>query len=663
MVVSVKKLTIITLRDYEEDLLWDLGKLGVVQLKKLKEKEFLGFKEAIAEDVHKYVELLDRYKALYNALCIDCKIPKTPEKLKEGKVSPLELEREIDMLESKLAYINTESSRCEQRIASLEKILNDKLLILKKYNIHPKIIGEFSHIISKIGFMSNESVKELKLSLEKYKTAAIIKEYPLSEQQSLVHVTGLIELKEDLLKVLSSYDFKEIIIPPEVPEDINDAIAWVNSEIKRSKAKLKELNTKFEELKQSFIEKAFFLQKSLFNSYKLASAQTNLLRSNLMVILQGWIPEDKIPKLNSYFVNLKKEYGEQFVVSYETPDPHEEIPSIYKVPKLFTTYQTLIRQYGIPAPNEPDPTIVGGILWTIMFGMMFPDYGEGLVITIIGIFLAFFVKRKVLGLNPKRVGRLMIVLGISAMIFGLLVGEFFLTEVEPLWPGLPHGWLEEPFYVLWLLKIALFFGIAEMCIGMLIGIYHNLKHGHKIEALMGEHGLAGLITFLGMVLIAFYFIGIYVLPPIHLQLPLLGTISISAIDFPALGINAFFNWPLILLIVGIIAMLSKSMIEKEGIAIGASMAYETVLSFMTNMFSFVRIAGFAIAHAALAIVVIKLMEYNPILGIGMGLIFLNAFALILEFIVVIIQATRLTFYEFLTKFYDGRGKEFTPYRL
>jgi len=665
MIVPVKKLTIITMRDFEEDILWNLGKLGVVQLRKLKEEEFLGFKEAVVEEVHKYAELLDRYSSLYKHLCRDgCAIVKKSELLKEGKVSYLELEKTIDKFESRVAYISTEISRHEQRIKSLSELL-EKLQVLKRFKINPRDIGNFAHIFSKVGFMSVSDYTDILESIKSYKKTIVLKDYDYSEKVKLVHVTGLIDFKEDIEKVLSSYGFKEIILPPEVPELIDEAVTWAESEIIKSKSAIEELRNSWKKLKHDFEEDAYYLRMSLLRSYRLSKAQGNLLRSQLMSVMQGWVPKDKVSDVSQYLEDLRKEYSAQLIVTFEDPEPHEEVPSVYKIPRLFSAYQTVIRQYGIPAPHETDPTIISGILWTLMFGIMFPDFGEGLIITVLGIYFAFIRKGTVLGMNPKRIGRLMIVLGTSAMFFGLLAGEVFLLEdiIHPLWPGVIPGWVHESYYVLWLLKLAIFFGIAEMILGMVLNIRTHLKHGHKIEALMGEHGLAGIITFIGIVLLAFYFVGVYVLPPLSFSLPGLGTIHLPAIDFPALGIGAVTSWPIALIILGIIAMLYKSHIEKEGLTIGFSMAYETVLSFMTNMFSFARIAGFCIAHAALAIVVARLMEYNVYLGIGMGLIFLNAFALTLEFVVVIIQATRLTFYEFLTKFYAGEGKPYIPFKV
>jgi V/A-type H+-transporting ATPase subunit I len=81
------------------------------------------------------------------------------------------------------------------------------------------------------------------------------------------------------------------------------------------------------------------------------------------------------------------------------------------------------------------------------------------------------------------------------------------------------------------------------------------------------------------------------------------------------------------------------------------------------MFSYARIAGFAIAHAAFGLVAAELLHVNPALGIGLGLIFLNFFSLTLELLVVMIQALRLLYYEFSTKFFKGTGVPYIPFRL
>ncbi|MGQ4834125.1 MAG: V-type ATP synthase subunit I [Candidatus Asgardarchaeia archaeon] len=672
MIVPVKKLTIITLQDIEEELIWNLGKLGAVQLKRLSEEDFLGFQKTSEEELHKYEELLDRFNTIYRSLCPEsCEfVKKNIENLDiRHKINPVDLEEEISQYESTLAYLETELNRHLQRIKSLESI-KETLSILKKFNINPQEIGTFAHLFSVVGIMKKENAELLREKFSKY-TQVIFKTYELDKEEVLLFLTTLNELRPQILKILTAHEFSELKIPPEVPPKLDAALIWVDQEISKSKEEINELNEKREALKKDFLSNGYIIRRKLLISYKISYAQVHFLRSKLMVVMQGWVPSDRVDNIAKYIESMKGKLSGKIMYSFEDPREDESPPSVMKNPKMFKAYESLIRQYGSPSPTETDPTIIGGILWTIMFGLMFPDFGEGLVIVILGIIFSFVLKGQIMGIPAKKLGNLMIGMGLTAMFFGALIGEFFLTEVTPLWPGLPHGWLEHPEYILWLLKIAVFFGILEIILGLALNIRRNLRLGHRAEALFGEHGLAGLIGFIGIVILAFTFMGIRVFPELTLPFSIFGISAIPNIRFPKANILALTdlssNWVLyislglIFLSVGL--MIYKSIVEKEELISGFGMIYETILSFVTNMLSFARIAGFFIAHSALAMVVVKLLEYDLILGIGMGLIFLNFFALSLELIVVMIQSTRLLFYEFLTKFYEGNGSLFKPFRI
>jgi V/A-type H+-transporting ATPase subunit I len=283
-----------------------------------------------------------------------------------------------------------------------------------------------------------------------------------------------------------------------------------------------------------------------------------------------------------------------------------------------------------------------------MFGMMFPDFGQGIVILLLGVIFAYVIKKPVVGMNMAKIGRLMIGLGISAIIFGLLMGEFFVTEVQPLWPGLQKAWITQPSNIIWIIKIAIFFGIAQIILAMSLSIWNHLKEGEKLEALLSEHGVAGIVTFLGIAVVAFSFLGVTIVP---------------GVEFPQLGMGVLMHWIIAIPIIGLIAMFSKPLITGEGASMGFGIVLEAFISSLSNMFSYARIAGFAIAHAAFALVTVELLHANPLLGIGLGLIFLNFFSLTLELLVVMIQALRLLYYEFSTKFYKGTGAPYIPYRL
>lgn len=643
MIVPVKKLTVITLSDNEGKLLDALGRLGVVQLRKLDETEFVGFKEAASEEIREYESLYERLRSLQGKLGVT---PRGARRLDKVKAPIGELRASIEEFEKKVAALEGKLEEAKERLKALEDA-KPTLQILKEQKVNPGDIGEFKHIFAKAGIAKAQLMPSLRLRLKARKDVTF-REAAISPKETFVYVAGLVELKPWIEKLLATVEFKEFKLPQGMPGKVDEAIRWVEEETIRLREEIKGLEGEWESLRREFAAKAGSLEAAVTYSLDISLAQSHLLRSKMMTILQGWVPEDRMKDLSAFLERLNKDVGGSIAFSYEEPLPDEEVPTVMKNPKLFRAYETLTRQYGYPDPKESDPTVISTILWITMFGIMFPDFGEGLVILGLGVLFAYVLKKPLMGINFARLGRLMIGLGISAIIFGLLVGEFFLMEVHPLWPGLMPAWVKYPSNVIWLIKIAVFFGIAQIILALIMSIRNHLRAGEKMEALLGERGLAGLITFIGIVIVAFEFLGISILP---------------GIAFPELGLNVIQHWTIAIPIAGIIAIVVKPILAGEGATMSLGVLIETLISFFANMLSYARIAGFCIAHAAFALVVAELLHSNPALGIGLGLIFLNAFALTLELMVVMIQALRLLYYEFSTKFFKGTGIPYTPYRI
>ena len=86
----------------------------------------------------------------------------------------------------------------------------------------------------------------------------------------------------------------------------------------------------------------------------------------------------------------------------------------------------------------------------------------------------------------------------------------------------------------------------------------------------------------------------------------------------------------------------------------------SLLSFLSNTASFVRLAAFALNHVGLSLAVIMLSNMVHTLpgGIVMKGIVLVLGNLII--LIVFIQTLRLEYYEFFGKFYKGGGSAFKP---
>ena len=87
---------------------------------------------------------------------------------------------------------------------------------------------------------------------------------------------------------------------------------------------------------------------------------------------------------------------------------------------------------------------------------------------------------------------------------------------------------------------------------------------------------------------------------------------------------------------------------------------ETLISYMSNSISFIRVGAFGLAHAVLGFIILTLSEmagpaYLLVMIIGNGIV------VVLEGMIVAIQVIRLQYYEFFSKFFNETGREFKPF--
>jgi V/A-type H+-transporting ATPase subunit I len=91
--------------------------------------------------------------------------------------------------------------------------------------------------------------------------------------------------------------------------------------------------------------------------------------------------------------------------------------------------------------------------------------------------------------------------------------------------------------------------------------------------------------------------------------------------------------------------------------------FETLISFLSNSLSYVRVGAFAVAHGGLSGVILILAEMiGPTRGIGYWVVLVlgNLFIIGFEGMIVGIQTLRLEYYEFFSKFFKGGGARYTP---
>lgn len=360
--------------------------------------------------------------------------------------------------------------------------------------------------------------------------------------------------------------------------------------------------------------------------------------------LMGWVPDKEMDR-------FAEGLGRFPSVTYVADDPEgldDSTPPtkiINRGPiKLFEPFTAM---YGLPSYNEFDPTTAVALVYTLLFGVMFGDVGQGLLIVAAGMVMW--------RLKGMWIGRVLACTGSSSVLFGFLYGSFFGDE-----EFLGHLLGYQPFHVLSsgvntnrMLFSVVFAGIGIINLAMLINIVNGFRQKNYEKALFSVSGAAGMILYWGILLMILPMMGY----PNDLKGPLF---TIFCIILPILLI--FLRHPLGRLLVRAPDWKPDNL--SDFILENLFEMIEAGLSYVSNSISFLRVGAFAISHAAMMMVVYMLAGGAWLRGGNPAVIVLgNLFVAGLEGLLVGIQTLRLTYYELFSRFYSGGGKPFNPMKI
>lgn len=359
-------------------------------------------------------------------------------------------------------------------------------------------------------------------------------------------------------------------------------------------------------------------------------------------ILCGWMAEDDVEK----FVKEVEEDDKVFVVVEDDHDAYfGEPPTKLENPKLFKPFEMFVQMYGLPAHNEFDPTMFVGLTYSFIFGVMFGDVGQGLLLLIGGALIYHFKKAPLAGIIASA--------GVFSTIFGFLFGSIFgFEDVLPaLWMRPIDNMTTLPFLgkLNTVFIIAVAFGMFLIMVAMVLHIVNAIRSKDIEGTWFDPNGVAGLIFYVAVVAVVVLFMTGNSLP---------GGIVLGVM-FGVPLLLMFFREPLT-------RMIQKRADKMEtGKAMffvqGFFEMFETLLSYFSNTISFIRIGAFAVSHAAIMEVVLQLAGAESGNPNWLGVIFGNLFVCGFEGLIVGIQVLRLEYYEMFSRFYKGSGHSFEPY--
>lgn len=446
-------------------------------------------------------------------------------------------------------------------------------------------------------------------------------------------------------EIFASVFFERLKIPEFAHGTPENATRLLEKELAQRREELEHLEVQLEQYMNQNRERfydTYAMSKHLSDSFDM---RRFVGRSGDTFRILGFLPTRQVKHFRE---NLSA--VEEVETQILPPDTDERlrIPTKLRNNRFVKPFEMFVEMYGMPAYHDIDPTPIVAVTYTLLFGIMFGDLGQGLVLALLG----WFLSRR----DGSDFGRILVRIGLSSAVFGFAYGSVFGLEhlLDPVfrWMGFAQKPIEvmDPGTINTLLVGAIGLGVALILVSMLTNILMGLKHRDYTSAIFGNNGIAGLIFYVAVLAGA---VGLLVLE-VNLFSPLY---VLCLVALPILVI--FLKEPL-----GKLAAGSKELKPEGGVASflieGFFELFEVLLSFVTNTMSFLRVGGFIISHAGMMAVVMTLTE---MVGGGAGILVIvvgNLFVMALEGFIVGIQCLRLEFYEMFSRYFKGDGEPFVP---
>src|ERR671911_2593943 len=555
--------------------------------------------------------------------------------------------------------------------------LKDALEMAAKVNLDLTLFGKLKHFFS--GLFVIDSADEV----ETRRTLGDLPIYTskLSEQKLSMVVFGAADDSDRITKTLRSFGVHPLQIPANMPQNPSVAYAQADAKVKELEAKQAEIEKNIEKLKKSLLTKVL----SLHEAAKVAKDVLETTRKpggpRNFALIQGYIPK----QMEKKFRSMTKDYVSVIEDVHAHADKHgggegEEILPTLLTNKSYTrTFEVVTETQGIPRYGEVDPTPIIAFVWPAFYGLMFADFGHGILLFGLGMLFRYR------GNGTLRTwGTLIAVSGAAATLAGLATGEMFgfhfeeLAILAPIFAPLGFVGLlsvsELTFeQVVKILEISIAIGIVHLLMAYFLRLRADIKQHDNLMILY--HDIPTIVQYFAVLSL--------ILAAIGSGYDIIGMFGITGVvhDEPVPWLTVVFgDWVTVdlvakaapLVIIGaVIVMIIGGMKEEkhlkklgkdEGgglVGIVVEVIMVRIIEMLSNTISYSRLGIMLLVHAALLVTVIDSFESLGATGGGYAvLIGGNIGIMMIEGLIVYIQTIRLHLYEWFPKWYIGQGVDF-----
>ena len=618
MIVPMKKVQIVVLKEDHEQLMLNLQKTGEVML--IEHPEISQKSDATSEEI-----MLQRTRKSLNLLKKYREKPKLVKELNKVDYDDFvsNINQRIELLE-KIETTYEEIQRLkadnvtlhetlktyqpwEQLTVPLDKIVNTRYANLHTGFIESRFSEDFKRILDSHG-------SECELLGKTYDGQAVFFANYYTDD-SLV------------MEGLRGINFVETSLP-KLPLTASQLLSEKEAQYQSNQEKIKEL----EEALAQYAKHADELEILTDQVASIEVRKTApVIPTDATVYVEGWVRHDRVDKV----IKAVKEATDIFDCEFCDPLPDELPPTATQNNRFVAPFEIITNMFAAPSPYEVDPNPMMSFWYWIIFGIMMGDAGYGLVMV---LFFGLFIKIKKPKGNSLKLFQLLMYSGITTVIWGVIFGSYFGFSWKPfgLKPVLVP--MEQPMNML---ILSLVLGALHIFGGLLVKAYDNFRK-KDILAIFSDQ-LSWMLLLGG--------IGFMFLPQLT-------------------NIGKYLAIAGALIIVLFSGRSNRNIVKRIGS--GLYTLYGAT-GYMSDILSYSRILALSMSSGVIAFVMnllagmvqgdLSTFTFMTIIKILFAMVIYfvgHVFNLAMGLLSAYVHASRLQYIEFFGKFYEGSGYAFTP---